>query len=143
MSDGEPRISLGWMFDGMNAEQREACRQDLLIRSAAVVQQGWYDFRRIWSQGEVVGVALVLDDTEELVRQCDTKTSALNRWAFDLWGLDAGEIEVESGCPRTREFFDSLRAVVRGEGCTVVRTTETDTDGYGQKVHETNRETGY
>ncbi|MGV9799573.1 hypothetical protein ACWDTP_16130 [Mycobacterium sp. NPDC003449] len=143
MSDGESSISLGRMFDGMNEKQRQRCQRDLLSKSSAVAKHGWFEYRRIWSQGEVVAVALVLDDTEELVRQFDTKTSALNRWAFDPWGLDAGEIEVKSGCPRTREFFDSLRAVIRGEGCTVVRTTKTDPDGYAQTVHETNRETGY
>ena len=143
MSDGEPGISLGRMFEGMNAEQRARCRQDLLTRSSAVAQQGWYEFRRTWSQGEVVGVALVLDDLDELARQCDTKSSALNRWAFDLWGLDAGEIEVESGCPRTREFFDSLRAVVRGEDSRPNPISKSDIDAYAQKVYEANREAGY
>ena len=143
MSDGESGVSLGRMFDGMNVAQRQRCRDDLQTRSSAVVQEGWYDLRRIWSQGEVVGVALALDDLDELARQCETKSSALNRWAFDLWGLNACEVEVESGCSRTREFFDSLRAVVRGAVRHANPISESDIEAYAQKVYKANREAGY
>jgi hypothetical protein len=143
VSAGDPSSSPGRMFDGMDAERRQRWGDDLLAMASAVVKQGWDDYRNVWSAGEVAGVALVLGDPDELARQGETETSALNRWAFDLWGLSVGEIEVNSECPWTRKFFESLGAALRGEGRSANVGSKADIDAYAQQVHKANREAGY
>ncbi|MGN7779292.1 hypothetical protein ACTJJE_07205 [Mycolicibacterium sp. 22603] len=83
---------------------------DLIRRAALVRRDGWDPYRHLWSCGEVIGTALVLSDDAELHRCGETMTSALERWAFDLWGITGGQSDVESGLLRTRTWFDSIRA---------------------------------
>ena len=143
MSAGDPSSSPGRMFEGMDAQQLQRRRDDLLAMATAVAKQGWDDYRNVWSTGEVAGVAVLLGDMNELARQGETMASALGRWAFDLWGLRAGEVEVNSGCPRTGQFFDSLGAAFRADGRKRTGITPADIDAYAQKVYEANREAGY
>lgn len=98
-------------------EQRSPEQQDLRSRWArfltagavAVRADGWDPYRYVWSTGEVIGVALVLDDDRVLTDLDETEESALLRWAFDLYGLDGGEAERASDCRRTRDWFATLR----------------------------------
>lgn len=83
---------------------------DLVHRAQLVRRNGWGQYRHVWSCGEVIGTALVLGDGGELQRFGETATSALERWAFDLWGITAGQADVNSGLLRTRAWFDSIRA---------------------------------
>jgi hypothetical protein len=143
VSAGDWSGSLGRMFDGMDAERRQRCRSDLLAMALAVAKQGWDEYRNVWSPGEVAGVVLVLGDLDELARHGETEASALDRWAFDLWGLSVGEIEVNSGCPRTRDFFDSLGAALRVEGRSANFISKADVDAYAQRVYQANWDAGY
>jgi hypothetical protein len=88
------------------------CRRknDLLLRARLVTEFGWDQFRYQWSSGEVLGTALVLHDRDELLRWAETVDSVLSRWAFDLWGIDSGQEDVDAGCPATLAWFDSIRA---------------------------------
>lgn len=83
---------------------------DLVHRANLVGSNGWDQYRHVWSCGEVLGAALVLGDDAELDRSGETTISALERWAFDLWGITGGQSDVDSGLLRTRAWFDSIRA---------------------------------
>jgi hypothetical protein len=83
---------------------------DLRHRAALVRRYGWDQYRSRWSTGEVLGVALVLDDQAELQRCGETTDSALERWAYDLWGITGGQSDVDAGLQRTRAWFDSIHA---------------------------------
>lgn len=95
-------------------DQYELARRadDLLHRVNLVRTRGWDQYRQLWSCGEVLGVALLLGDHPELQRSSETTTSALERWAFDLWGIVAGQADTDAGLVRTRAWFDSLRAAI-------------------------------
>ncbi len=83
---------------------------DLIHRANLVRNHGWGEYRHRWSCGEVLGTALVLGDDAELQRCGETTISALERWAFDLWGITRGQSDVDAGLTRTRAWFDSIRA---------------------------------
>lgn len=83
---------------------------DLIRRANLVGRDGWDEYRHRWSCGEVLAAALVLGDQTELNCSGETTVSALERWAFDLWGITGGQSDVDSGLPRTRAWFDSIRA---------------------------------
>ena len=96
-------------FEPPNQEHLAWRADDLIRRGRLVRRHGWDDYRHRWSCGEVIGAALVLDDDAELRRCGETTVSALERWAFDLWGLTGGQSDVEAGVRRTRAWFDSIR----------------------------------
>lgn len=83
---------------------------DLVRRANLVRRDGWDQYRHIWSCGEVIGTALILGDDAELQCYSETTISALERWAFDLWGVTGGQSDVDAGLPRTRAWFDSIPA---------------------------------
>lgn len=117
------RDSLSRMFAGPTDEDRARLRADLLIRAAQVRIHGWEPFRGLWSTGEVIGVAALLGAHAELAALGETVQSAWERWAFDLWGLDAGQSDVDNECEVTRQWFvdtanalasdDALRELLR------------------------------
>lgn len=82
---------------------------DLIHRANLIRRYGWDQYRHVWSCGEVIGTALILGDDSELRRCGETTISALERWAFDLWGITGGQSDVDAGVPRTRVWFDSIR----------------------------------
>ncbi|MEB3062494.1 hypothetical protein [[Mycobacterium] zoologicum] len=90
--------------------ERLARRADDLRQRAALVRRcGWDQYRHRWSSGEVLGVALVLDDQAELHGRGETTDSALSTWAFTLWGIVCGESDTAAGLPFTRAWFDAIR----------------------------------
>lgn len=97
---------LSHLLAGPTDGDRTRLRADLLARAALVRANGWESCRGIWSTGEVVGVAVVLADHAELAVLGETEQSALERWAFDLWGLQRGTADVANGCRSTREWFE-------------------------------------
>lgn len=103
--------TLADVFGPLNKQRQQQRSAELLHRAALVTEYGWGQFRHQWSTGEVVGTALVLHDRAELIRHGETVDSALGRWAFDLWGIRGGQSDLDSGCPATRTWFDSLRAM--------------------------------
>lgn len=96
---------LSHLLAGSADGDRARLRAELLAPAAEVRANGWESYRGIWSIGEVVGVAVVLADHAELAALGETEQSALERWAFDLWGLDGGQADVDAGCEETREWF--------------------------------------
>lgn len=102
-----------WLpFEPPGANQLARHADDLLHRANLVLRQGWDEYRHLWSCGEVLGTALVLGDDAELQRCSETTVSALDRWAFDLWGIAGGQADTDAGSPRTRAWFDAVRANV-------------------------------
>lgn len=98
----------GWSpFDPPGQEQLARYADDLLHRADLVRRHGWDDYRHLWSLGEVLGTALVLRDDAALQRSGETNDSALQRCAFQLWGLSDGQSDTEAGLPRTRAWFDA------------------------------------
>lgn len=97
------------IFEPPDQDQVARHADDLNRRASLVRRDGWDQFRHLWSRGEVIGTALVLSDDTELHRCGETTISALERWAFDLWGITGGQSDVDSGLPRTRAWFDSIR----------------------------------
>ncbi|PND56423.1 hypothetical protein CRM90_17655 [Mycobacterium sp. ENV421] len=98
------------IFEPSDQDQATRHADDLMQRAALVRRDGWDQYRHLWSCGEVIGTALVLGDDAELQRCGETTRSALERWAFDLWGITDGQSDVDAGLPRTRAWFDSIRA---------------------------------
>jgi hypothetical protein len=98
------------IFAPRSAAQLRHRKDDLLHRAGLVTEFGWDQFRHQWSPGEVLATALLLNDNVEITRWAETVDSALSRWAFDLWGLVAGQADLDSGLPATRAWFDSVRA---------------------------------
>lgn len=98
------------IFEPPDQVQLTRHADDLMQRATLVRRDGWEQYRHVWSCGEIIGTALVLSDDAEL-QLCDQTTiSALERWAFDLWGITGGQSDVDSGLLRTRAWFDSVRA---------------------------------
>lgn len=107
---------LSHLLAGPTDGDRTHLRADLLARAALARANGWESYRGIWSTGEVVGVAVVLADHAELAALGETEQSALERWAFDLWGLQRGSVDVANGCRDTREWFlDAARGIARSD----------------------------
>jgi hypothetical protein len=104
MSDGRS------IFGPPDHDQVLRHADDLIHRANLVRCDGWVQYRRVWSCGEVIGTALVLGDDAEIQRSGETAISALERWAFSLWGITGGQSDVGAGLPRTRAWFDSIRA---------------------------------
>ncbi|MEY8014442.1 hypothetical protein [Mycobacterium servetii] len=103
-------MSDGWsIFEPPGKDQLARHTDDLIYRAYLVRRHGWDGYRHRWSCGEVIGTALVLGDDAELQRRGETTISALERWAFDLWGITDGQSDVDSGLQRTRAWFDSIR----------------------------------
>lgn len=99
---------LSHLLAGPTDGDRAQLRAELLARAAQVRANGWDSYRGIWSTGEVVGVAVVLADHAELAALGETEQSALERWAFDLWGVQRGRADVANGCRSTREWFQDV-----------------------------------
>jgi hypothetical protein len=97
------------IFEAPDQDQLTRHAGDLIHRAELVRNHGWDEYRHLWSRGEAIGAALVLDDDAELQRCGETTTSALERWAFDLWGTTGGQVDTDAGLPRTRAWFDSIR----------------------------------
>jgi hypothetical protein len=101
--------SLAEVFGPLDDAQLRRRKEDLLRRAALVTEFGWDEFRYQWSSGEVLGTALVLHDRDEMLRWAETVDSVLSRWAFDLWGINGGQKDVDAGYPTTLAWFDSIR----------------------------------
>lgn len=78
------------IFEPRDQHQVAQYAESLLRRANLVRRDGWQQYRHIWSCGEVIGTALLLGDNAELHHCGETTISALERWAFDLWGLTGG-----------------------------------------------------
>ncbi|WP_280246689.1 MULTISPECIES: hypothetical protein [Nocardia] len=90
--------------------ERAARRTDLLSRARTVRSHGWDDYRYTWSTGEVLAVALLLDD-HKILAECDeTRDSVLRRWAYDLYGMRGGRTDVQAGCSQTGVWFRDTAA---------------------------------
>jgi hypothetical protein len=98
------------LFEPPDQDQLARHAKDLIHRANLVRKDGWDQYRHVWSCGEVIGTALVLGEDTELQRCGETTISALERWAFDLWGITGGQSDVDAGLLRTRAWFDSIRA---------------------------------
>jgi hypothetical protein len=103
-------MSDDWLLFESPDENKLARHADLIHRAHLVRRDGWGQYRHLWSCGEVIGTALVLGDDAELQRCGETTNSALERWAFDLWGMTGGQADTDAGLLRTRAWFDSIRA---------------------------------
>ncbi|WP_407689699.1 hypothetical protein [Mycobacterium sp. HUMS_1102779] len=97
------------IFEPPDQDQVARYADDLTRRANLVRRDRWDQYRHIWSRGEVLGTALVLRGDTELQRCGETTDSALERWAYDLWGITGGQFDVDTGLQRTRAWFDSIR----------------------------------
>jgi hypothetical protein len=97
------------IFEPPDKDQLARYANDLIHRANLVRKDGWDQYRHVWSRGEVIGTALILGDDAELQRCGETTISALERWAFDLWGMTGGQADTNAGLPRTLAWFDSIR----------------------------------
>jgi hypothetical protein len=97
------------IFEPPEKDQLMRHADDLIDRANLVRRHGWGEYRHRWSCGEVLGTALVLGDDTELQRCSETTDSALERWAYDLWGITGGQSDVDTGLQRTRAWSDSIR----------------------------------
>lgn len=100
----------GHLFELPGQDQLARQANDLIHRANLVRRYGFDEYRHIWSSGEILGTALVMHDEAELQRCSETQVSALDRWAYSLWGITAGGADSAAGLPRTRAWFDAIRA---------------------------------
>ncbi|WP_280184501.1 MULTISPECIES: hypothetical protein [Nocardia] len=84
---------------------RDARRTDLLRRARLVQAHGWDDYLYTWSTGEVLAVALLLDDYQVLSEFGETRDGVLSRWAYDLYGGHEARADTASGFPATTAWF--------------------------------------
>lgn len=84
---------------------RDRCRAGLLYQAALVRTYGWAPYRAVWSSGEVLGVAALLQDHKKLASDDETLQSAWLHWAYALWGLAEGQNDVDNDCRATRRWF--------------------------------------
>lgn len=98
------------LFGPPDEDQLARHADDLRHRANLVRRDGWDEYRHLWSRGEVIGTALALGDNAELQRCGETTISAMDRWAFDLWGIAGGQADTDAGLPRTRAWFASVRS---------------------------------
>jgi hypothetical protein len=96
---------LAELFPRPSDATREYRRDDLLQRARLVQTNGWAPYQAVWSTGEVVGVAALLNDIDTLSAIQETLQTAWARWAFDLWGMADGQADVDNGCRETRRWF--------------------------------------
>lgn len=85
-------------------------RDDLIARCRAVRANGWENYRYVWSTGEVVAVAYLLDSRDVLEQMSEDETTVLGRWAYDLWGIGGGQADEAAGLSRTRKWFMETRS---------------------------------
>ncbi|SIS23098.1 hypothetical protein [Williamsia sterculiae] len=90
-------------------ETRRHHRADLIRRAKLVRTHGWPPFRHSWSDRELAGVALVLDDNTIITEVAGTQSTALDTWATNLWGINAGNEDSSIGHPRTHGWFAAIR----------------------------------
>jgi hypothetical protein len=106
----ESAMSEDWsIFEPADHDQVTRLATDLTRRASLICSDGWDQYRHLWSCGEVLGTALILRDDAELQRSCETTISALERWAFELWGITGGQSDTDAEFPRTRAWFASIR----------------------------------
>lgn len=104
-------MSDNWaIFESPDKDQPARYADDLTHRAQLVRQHGWDEYWQVWSRGEVIGTALILGDDSELQSCGETTVSALERWAFDLWGITAGQADTNAGLPRTRAWCVAIIA---------------------------------
>lgn len=102
---------LAALFPGLTDERLQDRRDELVARCAAVRTNGWDDYRYVWSTGEVVAVAYLLDSRDILTEMDEDETSVLGRWAYDLWGMTGGQEDEAAGLRRTRKWFMETRSM--------------------------------
>ena len=98
------------IFSGLPEDLLQHRRDDLVARCRAVRAHGWDNYRYVWSTGEVVAVAYLLDSRELLTEMSEDETTVLRRWAYDLWGIRGGEADETAGLTRTRKWFMQTRS---------------------------------
>ncbi|WP_433560730.1 hypothetical protein ACQP1O_24010 [Nocardia sp. CA-151230] len=90
--------------------ERDALRADLVERALAVRQNGWDDYRSVWSSGEVAGVAYLLQEGDLLEELDEHEGSVLTRFAGDLYGFKGARKDIEAGLVGTQAWFATARA---------------------------------
>lgn len=110
MTDYTPEQLASHIFTGLPDDLLEHRRDDLVARCKAVRAHGWDDYRHVWSTGEVVAVAYLLDSRDILVEMDEDDTTVLRRWAYDLWGISGGKADELGELARTRKWFMQTRS---------------------------------
>ncbi|MCU1647381.1 MAG: hypothetical protein JWN03_7656 [Nocardia sp.] len=109
MSDAEP-ISWDHLKTRRPGDaERAALRATLIDRALAVRQNGWDDYRTVWTTGEQAGVAYLLQDTAVLEELEEHEGSVLTRFAGELYGFNGARKDIESGLVGTQEWFATTR----------------------------------
>jgi hypothetical protein len=103
------------MFTGLAKRCPATSAHDLIARCRAVRTDGWNDYRYVWSTGELLAVAYLLDLRDVLAEMDEDETTVLGRWAYDLWGIDGGEADETDDLRRTRRWFLETRLLAATE----------------------------
>ena len=110
MTDYTPEQLASHIFAGLPEHLLQYRRDDLVARCRAVRADGWDNYRYVWSTGEVVAVAYLLDSGDVLTEMSEDENTVLRRWAHDLWGIRGGEADETAGLTRTRKWFMQTRS---------------------------------
>jgi hypothetical protein len=97
-------------YEKVAPESQQHRRDDLVARCRAVRADGWDNYRYVWSTGEVVAVAYLLDSRDVLKEMSEDETTVLRRCSYDLWGIRGGEADETAGLTRTRKWFMQTRS---------------------------------
>lgn len=111
MTDYTPKQLSDHLFTGLPDDRLQHRRDELVARCAAVRTNGWDDYRYVWSTGEVLAVAYLLNSRDILAAMDEDETSVLGRWAYDLWGIVGGQEDEAADLRRTRRWFMETRSI--------------------------------
>jgi hypothetical protein len=115
MTDYTPEQLAGHVFTGLPDDLLQHRRDDLVARVRAVRAAGWDNYRYVWSTGEVLAVAYLLDSRDVLAEMGEDETTVLGRWAYDLWGINGGDADETVGLRRTRKWFMETRSLAAAD----------------------------
>ena len=115
MTDYTPEQLASHIFTGLPDDLLQHRRDDLVARCRAVRADGWDDYRYVWSTGEVLAVAYLLDSRDVLTEMGEGENTVLRRWAYDLCGISGGEADETAGLRRTRKWFMETRSVAAAD----------------------------
>lgn len=111
MTDYTPEQLTSHVFTGLPDDLLQHRRDDLVALCRAVRTNCWDDYRYVWSTGEILAVAYLLDSRDVLAEMDEDETTVLGRWAYDLWGTSGGAADESADLRRTRKWFMETRSL--------------------------------
>ena len=112
MSDAEPTPWKKRTQQQPTDLDRKALQSSLADRARDVRQHGWSEYREVWTNGELAGVAYLLQDTAFLEELEEPEGSVLTRYAGELFGFHGARKDIQAGLVETQAWFAAARTAL-------------------------------